>query len=184
LGRKWVSIILMSIVLAVAGCGNKSNMLAVNSEKPVTVAAPTIDVKGNEIGEATFVEDKDGVTISIKAEGLSPGIHGVHIHETGVCTPPEFTSAGSHFNPTHKKHGFDNPKGYHLGDLPNIEVDSEGKINATLTTAELTLKPNVENSLLDSDGSALVIHEKEDDLKTDPAGDSGARIACAAIPTK
>ena len=98
-----------------------------------------------------------------------------------ICTPPDFESAGAHFNPTHKQHGFENPKGFHLGDLPNIEVDAEGKVTAVLTTNEFTLKPNVENSLLDSDGSALVIHKDADDYKTDPSGNSGPRIACAAI---
>ena len=95
-----------------------------------------------------------------------------------------FKSAGAHFNPANKEHGFENPKGFHIGDLPNLEVDAEGKVTAEVTTALVTLKPDVSNSLLDSDGSSLVIHEKADDYKTDPAGDSGNRIACSVIKRK
>ena len=112
---------------------------------------------------------------------MSPGKHGIHIHETAVCTPPISNRREPISIQGHKEHGFENPKGFHLGDLPNLEVDAEGKVTAEVTTALVTLKPGVENSLLDADGSSLVIHEKVDDYKTDPAGNSGDRIACAVI---
>lgn len=173
---------LLALLLVTGGCSKGDNAkLPVSGENTKSVVTPIINTEGNQIGEASFVEAGDGVTISIRAEGLPPGVKGIHVHETGVCTPPDFTSAGSHFNPTHKEHGYENPKGFHLGDLPNIEVDANGKVAAEVTTAEFTMKPGAANSIVDHDGSALVIHEKADDYKTDPSGNSGVRIACAVI---
>ena len=182
MNQKVVLPIMLAALLVVGGCNKSANSkLLVSGEQTKSVVAPIMNTEGNEIGKVSFTESGDGVTISIQAEGLPPGVKGIHVHETGVCTPPDFTSAGGHFNPTHKEHGFDNPKGFHLGDLPNIEVDANGKVSAEVTTAEFTMKPGAANSILDSDGSALVIHENADDYKTDPSGNSGVRIACAAI---
>lgn len=179
--KKTRILIIMSMILIATGCAKKETIVPVSSEQISPIVAPIINTKGEEIGEVSFVETDKGVTIDILADGLPPGKHGTHIHEKGVCTTPDFESAGGHFNPTKKEHGFENPHGYHLGDLPNIEVDEEGKVNVTLTIDEYTLKPKAKNSLIDKDGSAFVIHEDEDDYKTDPSGNSGARIACAAI---
>lgn len=173
--------ILISVILIVIGCTPKDRKVPVSADVIEPIVAPIINTKGEEIGEVSFVETDKGVTIDILADGLPPGKHGTHIHGKGVCTPPDFESAGGHFNPTKKEHGFENPQGYHLGDLPNIEVDEEGKVNVTLTVDDYTLKHKARNSLLDQDGSALVIHDDADDYKTDPSGNSGARIACAAI---
>lgn len=179
--RSFLFGIVLSMVLIIIGCGQKGAWLPVSGTAYETVTAPILNVEGKTIGEAIFSESSEGVSINITAKGLPPGLHGTHIHEKGECTPPGFESAGAHFNPTSKQHGFDNPKGFHLGDLPNIVVEADREVKIVLTTNEFTLKPNVENSLLDADGSALVIHAEEDDYKTDPSGNSGARIACAAI---
>jgi len=166
----------LTAMLVLTGCVQKNAWIPVSGEDAKMVAAPIINTDGKKMGEATFTEATEGVTIHITAEGLTPGLHGTHIHGKGKCTPPDFESAGEHFNPTTKEHGFENPKGFHLGDLPNIEVDKSGKVKIELTTKEFSL-----DSLLDSDGSSLVIHADPDDYKTDPTGNSGERIACAAI---
>lgn len=179
--RKSVLFITISMLVMMTGCASKKSLLPVSGDKTLTVTAPIINAEGLEIGVASFTETPDGMTIDIVAEGLTPGLHGTHIHEKGECTPPDFKSAGGHFNPTKKEHGFQNPKGFHLGDLPNIEVSAKGNVNVSLKLTDITLKKGAQNSILDSDGSALVIHEKEDDNITDPAGNAGERIACAAI---
>lgn len=181
MSRKIGVTIMMAILLIVSACGNSGTQLPVSGGNAEALKVPIINTDGNNIGEADITEGADGVTIAIKAEGLTPGQHGFHIHEKGECTPPLFETAGGHFNPTDKEHGFNNLKGFHAGDLPNVEVGKDGKLDAAVTTAEITLKLGQDNSILDDDGSALVLHEKEDDYKTDPAGNSGDRIACAVI---
>lgn len=119
--------------------------------------------------------------IHLEAEKLAPGKHGIHFHNVGKCDTPDFKTAGDHFNPTSKQHGFNNPKGYHSGDLPNINVNEDGKVDADITSAHVTLLRGKPNSLLKEGGTAIVIHEKEDDYMTDPSGNSGNRIACGVI---
>ncbi|WP_371922562.1 superoxide dismutase family protein [Sporosarcina sp. Marseille-Q4943] len=182
--QKLIVVLLISVILVMAGCGKSNKKVPVSGEKMEAIVSPLVNTEGKKIGEVTLVQEPEGVLINVQAENLPPGSHGIHFHETGVCTPPDFTSSGAHFNPTGKEHGFDNPKGFHLGDLPNIEVNVDGKVSMKLTTSEITLKKGQETSILDKDGSAIVIHEKADDYKTDPAGNSGARIACAAFTAK
>lgn len=138
------------------------------------------NVDGEVVATATFTETENGVELELEAEGLEPGLHGIHIHETGQCDPPDFKSAGAHFNPEGVAHGLENPDGPHAGDLPNLEVSEDGTASYRATTDRVTLGEG-ETSLFDTDGSALVIHAGEDDQMTDPSGDSGDRIACGAI---
>ncbi|MFH5184518.1 superoxide dismutase family protein [Paenibacillus sp. TAB 01] len=140
-----------------------------------------INSKGSKIGTAKLLQTPQGVKISVDVAGLTPGKHGIHIHQTGVCQAPDFKTAGEHLNPEGKKHGFDNPEGPHAGDLPNLEVGSDGRGKAEFVDAKVTLEKDKANSLLKPGGTSLVIHEAADDYKTDPAGNSGNRIACGVI---
>lgn len=151
------------------------------SAKDKKIIVSIINTVGKNIGTASFVQDNENVRIHVQATQLTPGVHGIHIHENGQCDPPDFKSAGGHFNPINHQHGFDNPKGFHNGDLPNIEVSSDGTIDVELVTSVVTLKKGEANSLLKKKGTSLVIHADADDYVTDPAGNSGARIACGVI---
>ncbi|WP_424359987.1 superoxide dismutase family protein [Methanocella sp. MCL-LM] len=135
---------------------------------------------GEEVGVARFTEDDRGVVlVNVTAEGLPPGYHGIHIHEKGDCTPP-FTAAGDHYNPLGKQHGLNNPQGPHAGDLPDLKVNRAGTGRLNVTTDRVTLSPGP-TTLFDADGSAIIIHAGSDDQMTDPAGNSGGRIACGVI---
>ncbi len=135
---------------------------------------------GDVVATATLTETDGGVELQVEAESLEPGLHGIHIHETGQCDPPDFKSAGGHFNPTDAMHGLENREGPHAGDLPNMEVGDDGTASYRTTTDRVMLDKG-QTSLFDSDGSALVIHAEEDDQMTDPSGESGDRIACGVI---
>ena len=142
--------------------------------------ADIVNAEGQKIGTATIRPSSSGVRINVEVSQLPPGVHGIHIHTVGKCEGPAFTSAGAHFNPTSKKHGKDNPDGPHAGDLLNITVTANGSAKTSLVAPNVTLGGGP-NSLFHEGGSAIVIHEKEDDYKTDPAGNSGARIVCGVI---
>jgi Cu-Zn family superoxide dismutase len=137
---------------------------------------PLVNVSGQSIGTVRAWQTAGGVSFRISASGLPHGLHGLHVHAVGRCDPPDFKSAGAHWNPAGRQHGMNNPAGPHAGDLPNVEVAANGVLNATVTLAGASMA-----NLLDADGAALVIHASPDDYKTDPSGNSGARIACAVI---
>ncbi|WP_407638487.1 superoxide dismutase family protein [Bacillus alveayuensis] len=136
---------------------------------------------GDSLGTIELIEEADGLGLTIHLEGLPPGEHGLHIHEKGVCKGPDFIRAGDHLNPDENKHGLLHPEGAHAGDLPNIIADDDGIVDAKLKAPKLTLKKGVKNSLLKQDGTAIIITENKDDGMTQPAGDSGERIACGEI---
>jgi superoxide dismutase, Cu-Zn family len=174
---KWGCLILAC--LAVTGCAGN---VPVSDDKP-SVTVNLLNSQGVKIGTAVLTEEKvgEGVKIQLKASQLSPGPHGFHIHETGQCTPPDFKSAGGHFNPHHKAHGKLNTNGAHAGDLDNIVADAKGNVHSEQVAKGVTLAKGQLHSLFKSGGTSLVIHEGPDDLKTDPAGNSGKRVACGAI---
>ena len=143
--------------------------------------ATLLDAQGKDVGVATLTEVAGGgVMVNVAVKGLAAGEHGLHVHETGTCTAPDFKSAGGHWNPTGKKHGKDNPEGHHAGDIPNLVVKDDGTGTADFTIEGATLAAG-DMSLMDKDGSAIVIHAKGDDYKTDPSGASGDRIACGIV---
>lgn len=132
--------------------------------------------QGDEVGRATVREVEGGLRVTIDARGVAPGTHGVHIHTVGRCDGPDFMTAGGHWNPTGSKHGMMNPAGPHQGDIPNLVIgkDGRGTVGAVVPGASF-------DGLLDQDGAAMVIHAAQDDLMTDPSGNSGARVACGTF---
>ena len=140
------------------------------------------DKDGKSVGTANLREAAGGVVIQLQVKGLSPGLHAIHVHAVGKCEAPAFDSAGGHFNPAQKKHGLKNPDGPHAGDLPDVYVATSGSGRYEVLTDGITLKPGT-ISIFDADGSALVIHASADDNMSDPAGNSGDRIACGVITT-
>lgn len=138
------------------------------------------NASGASVGTASLTQVGNVVRIVLDAKGIQPGLHAVHIHAVGKCDPPDFNSAGPHFNPTGKQHGALNPQGSHAGDLPNLNVGPDGNGRLETATEQITLGTGT-SSLWDADGSSLVVHAAPDDFKTDPTGNAGARVACGVI---
>ncbi len=148
---------------------------------PIHVALKTS--AGADAGTATLIQKKnDQVEVKLALKNLPAGLHGIHIHQKSICDAPDFKTAGPHFNPTNKKHGFNNTEGHHLGDFPrNLSIGMTHEVSDSFTLKGVSLDPAAANSLTANGGTALVIHEKADDMHTDPSGDSGNRIACGVI---
>lgn len=134
---------------------------------------------GREIGRATIVQEGEGVRVRIEAMGLAAGTYGAHIHRTGRCDGPAFESAGAHWNPTGAQHGFQNPSGRHRGDLPNLVIGAGGRGRLDFAIRGARLRG--ESGIIDMDGASVMIHAAADDYRTDPSGNSGARIACGVL---
>ncbi len=172
-GRHVRSIAGLAALVLLAGCAT------IAPSGPRAAAVTLRDGHGAVVGTATLTEVGGAVRVVLEVRGLAAGVHGVHVHEIGRCEPPTFTSAGGHFNPDRRQHGLHNPRGPHAGDLPNITVG--GGIGRLETTTErFTIRPGP-TSVLDANGSALIVHGSPDDERTDPTGNSGSRAACGVI---
>ncbi|TMJ20892.1 MAG: superoxide dismutase family protein [Alphaproteobacteria bacterium] len=170
--RLWIGGI---AALALAGCTASEERVEAPAV-PVGPAAELLDASGQVKARASITAAPDALRIHIEALGLAPGAYGTHIHTTGRCDPPDFASAGGHWNPSGAKHGKDNPQGPHNGDLPNLLVGADGRGNFDYLIPGASLA-----ALMDADGASVMIHAAADDYRTDPSGNSGARIACGVL---
>lgn len=179
------SIVIISAGIAVAGCNPQEGkqQLPVGANGSANVLKPPhdpfgwpiLDRNGKQIGTVATRLDQQGVSITLNSVGLPPGMHGVHIHQIAKCTAPAFESAGGHLNWANKKHGHNNPEGYHSGDLGNLSVGPDGRAQATFVVAAKDWDPKAVG------GWPIVIHAAADDERTDPSGNSGERIACGVF---
>jgi len=165
---KAASLIMVLAVFAVGRVG------AQEPTKAIAVLHPTAG--SNVSGTVTFAKGTDGIQVVADVTGLTPGKHGFHVHEFGDCSAPDGNSAGGHFNPTHKQHGAPDAADRHAGDLGNIQADASGK--AHLDWKDKVMKLSGPDSIV---GHSVIVHVKEDDLKTQPTGNSGGRLACGVI---
>lgn len=175
------TVVTIAAAFAAAACASQPGTEPEPSPPPLAAAQAEIrDAQGRTLARASAAQTGDAIRVRVEAAGLPAGIYGAHVHTTGRCDPPAFESAGPHWNPTNRQHGRDNPRGLHMGDLPNLMVgtDGRGSFEFTIPGAWLT---GGRPPLFDRDGAAIVIHARPDDYRTDPSGNSGARIACGVL---
>ncbi len=168
---------LLHLGLGLLAAGSLILTNSASAQEPTKAIAVLHPTQGSKVeGTVTFTKAGDGVKIVAEISGLTPGKHGFHIHEFGDCSAPDATSAGGHFNPTNNPHAGHDAEARHAGDLGNLEADKSGKARLELT--DKTMMMSGEKSII---GRGLIVHEKADDLKTQPTGDAGGRVACGVI---
>jgi Cu-Zn family superoxide dismutase len=168
----------VAIVVVLAACSHAGPG---HGPGPAAIASGTLrDAAGERVGVATVTDTAGVLRLALSVGGLSPGLHGVHIHAAGQCTPPDFASASTHFNPTGAEHGLLNQRGPHLGDLPNLLAGPDGSADTSFALPR-DLPASGAGSLLQPGGTSVVIHAEADDGRTDPSGNSGDRVACAVL---
>jgi Cu-Zn family superoxide dismutase len=167
--KKWI--LLCSSLVVMSACAET---------RPTKIVVDIKNPDGDSLGQAILEEKAEGLNVGLDLKGLEPGPHGIHFHETGKCEPPDFESAGDHYNPEDKDHGLMNSEGAHAGDLPNIVAEADGTVLTEFMAPGVTLKEG-KTTLFIKEGTSLVIHEKADDGMSQPAGDAGKRIGCGVI---
>jgi Cu-Zn family superoxide dismutase len=169
---------LLAGVTLIAGCmeNGAGDAGAANPTPPGSAVAILKTADGTDVGRAVATSENGGIKVAVTGKGMPAGPHGAHVHMVGRCDAPDFASAGAHWNPGATQHGTQNPAGPHAGDLPNLNVSQDGS-----ATMAMTLPGGTLDAMLDADGAALVVHANPDDLKTDPSGNSGGRIACGVL---
>lgn len=165
---------LAAAAIALGGCATTADIPAER-----LASATLIRADGTPAGTAQIFANGDRVTLALVATGFGAGAHGLHLHTSGRCAAPDFSSAGGHLNPLGREHGTANPDGSHMGDLPNLPIQPGG--TGSLTTDLAGTPAEVRQWLFDGDGTAIVIHAQPDDYRTDPTGNSGARVACGVL---
>ncbi len=172
--RVWIGAMTLPALLALPASA------AMFKSKALVVEFKTSD--GKDAGSATLTPAGNGVKVKLNLMNLPEGEHAIHVHQNAKCDPPDFKTAGGHLNPDNKEHGIKNPKGAHAGDMPiNLQVMADGTDHVSFVTQSISLKPGAKNSVFANGGTAFMIHEKADDMMTDPTGNAGGRIACAQI---
>lgn len=168
------------VAVLATGCmssADETRPMASRGEHP---RAQLVAADGSPRGSVRIIQVHGGISVSVQAENMPPGVHGAHVHAVGRCDAPDFASAGPHWNPTARQHGKENPAGPHWGDAPNLTIGADGRGMLEFEIPAAWVRRG-DNPLLDGDGAAFVIHANADDYRTDPSGNSGGRIACAVL---
>jgi Cu-Zn family superoxide dismutase len=169
--------------LAAAAC-TTTRTVSTTAEPMPAARAELRDSAGRDVGAVRVLLTSTGARLTGTLTGLTPGEHGFHFHQVGRCdgtTPTRFESAGGHYNPAGRKHGTQNPEGPHAGDMPNVTVAPDGRAVLPDSGVTVAMSDSARAGLFDADGSALLVHAGADDYRTDPSGNSGARIACGVL---